>query len=220
MRVEPELMDHPKLLRLKKRVGDFALEGVLRLWGHCQNSQRGGVWRDADPEYVEIVARWPGETGVFYRAAVEAKFIEESPKGVLIHDWDRFNSMARASWKNGSKGGRPPGKPDNAQSDLGLTQQEPSKNPQVTRGQPMENHLGQGVSQSVSQSVSSTKRERERGASPGLEAQKLQWAAIKRRLDEIGAIDFKKRTKEETVELQELKKKLAEIEKNQREGKV
>ena len=40
MIVEPELPDHPDYLLLKKAVGDFAMEALIRLWGHCQSNRR------------------------------------------------------------------------------------------------------------------------------------------------------------------------------------
>lgn len=140
MRVEPELVDHPKYLKLKRRIGDVALECLLRLWGHCQASQRGGTWKNADFEYVEIVARWTGKPGEFYEAAKESGWIDERSGSIIIHDWDHFNSKARANWANGKVGGKPVGltqsKPTEPVAKVGLTQTKPNANPTVTHSEP------------------------------------------------------------------------------------
>lgn len=107
MRVEPELPDHPKYLRLKRRVGDFAMEALVRLWGHCQQNQRGGCWRGVDAEYVELIAKWDGEPVLLFRSLLETGWIEQKDDTILIHDWDEMNKQFVTNWNNGTKGGRP-----------------------------------------------------------------------------------------------------------------
>jgi len=218
MRVEPELPDHPKFLRLKKRVGEGACENLIRIWGHCQNSQRGGLWRGADREYVEVVARWAGEPGLFYQAAVESGFLDETKAGVVIHDWDKFNSKARAAWHNGRFGGRPHKEPNFAGEEVGLTQVKPTGNPLETHTKP--------ESESVSESVSKRKGEEEKGAARDESSSRLRareerelrtrWAALTSRIKELERKD--ERLPKELSELQELKKKRAEVQEKQRKG--
>ena len=107
MRVEPELPDHPKFLRLKRRIGDVAMECLVRMWGHCQQNQRGGHWPSADAEYLEIVCKWSGKAGELHAALVDTKWIEEAGGGLLIHDWEEVNCLTISGWRNGKKGGRP-----------------------------------------------------------------------------------------------------------------
>lgn len=106
MRVEPELPDHPKYLRLKRRVGDFALEALVRLWAHCQQNQRGELWRGVDAEYLELIAKWEEQPGLLFRSLLETGWIEQSAEGILIHDWEEMNSQIVNNWVNGTKGGR------------------------------------------------------------------------------------------------------------------
>jgi hypothetical protein len=147
MRVEAELLDHPKFIRLKSLLGPAALEVLLRIWGHCQSCHRGGHWGLVDPWYVEAVARWSGTAGECMKALRECRFIDVSPDGrVEIHDWDVMNSHMVKAWSNGKKGGRKPGQPTppppqtelpaDPISDLltdprtdGLTQAEPNSEP-------------------------------------------------------------------------------------------
>lgn len=142
MRVELELLAHPKFVRLKKHIEKVekglekdCLEMLLRIWGHCSVSQRGGTWRHVDPEYVEIIARWPGPSGAFYAAAVETGFIDERGKSIVIHDWDKMNSRTISNWEVGRLGGRPKANPK-------LTHGLPNDNPRVSSGLPNDNPRG------------------------------------------------------------------------------
>lgn len=131
MRVEVELLDHPKFIRLERRLGPEALKVLIRLWGHCQTSQRGEKWTGADAEYVEVVARWTGAPNACYDALVACGFVDVARNAVVIHDWNAFNSRAVTNWKIGAKGGRPP---KNPRETLGLSKSEPKGNPRVIVG--------------------------------------------------------------------------------------
>lgn len=212
MRVEPDLPDHPKFLRLKRRVGDIALETLVRLWGHCQLSQRGGRWRGADEEYVEIVARWPGEKGALFTALNDLGWIDKTLDAIIIHDWDTFNSRAKASWKNGNKGGRPK---KNHDDQGGLTYEQPNDNPSETHQKPTRNQNPQGGSQLVSELVCT---EREREWARRVEASAKEFGMVKGRVKVLEAIARENRTADERLELAKLKKRLAELTKKQAAG--
>lgn len=109
MRVEPELPDHPQYRRLKRRVGDYAMEALLRIWGHCQQNKRGEFWPGADAEYLELIAEWEGEPGLLYRSLTDKDigFVVVEEGGLRIHNWDEMNPQFVKNWVNGPKGGRP-----------------------------------------------------------------------------------------------------------------
>jgi hypothetical protein len=137
MRIEVELLSHPKFLRLKKGVGQRALTSLVYLWGHCQSNMRGEVWRvKGDPAtYVERTCHWTGKPRALYSALVQAGFIEPPPtekgKTLRIHDWEQWNSRMIASWRNGQRGGRKP-KPKEIQD------KKPVDSPTETQGNPTE----------------------------------------------------------------------------------
>ncbi len=114
MRVEPELPMHPKFMRLKRIVGDAALEYLVRLWAHCQGNQRGEHWPGADADYVEMICGWDGEPGVLFKGLTECGkpgFVEVEKSGRRIHDWEEMNSQTVANWRknpNGRKGKNQP----------------------------------------------------------------------------------------------------------------
>lgn len=107
MIVKPSLLDHPKFLRLQRRLGKDSLHLLIRIWAHCETDCRGEVWADKDPEYLEAVARWEGEAGFAFKAFVDAGFIAYTGGSILVHDWNEMNASLIASWTNGRTGGRP-----------------------------------------------------------------------------------------------------------------
>lgn len=114
MNIEAELVDHPKYLLLRKKVGVLALEYLIRIWGHCASNRRGEHWRGKDAEYLEIVARWTGEPGALLSALVEVGFVDQKPTGLLIHDWESNNSFTVANWTKNLSGRPSKKKPTSA----------------------------------------------------------------------------------------------------------
>ncbi len=138
MNVEPELLDHPKFLRLEKRVGAGALKALLRLWGHCAANKRGERWAQADPEYLECVARWEGDTGQLYTALVDIGWVEETPEGLVIHDWEENNSFTVLNWSrspNGRKGNKAKESSHEARTNPPQAADESKGNPRINHGQ-------------------------------------------------------------------------------------
>jgi hypothetical protein len=101
MKIEPELLTHPKYVRLKKAVGPLALEYLLRLWAHCGSNKRGEWWPKGDAHYVELVCEWDRDPGKLFRAFVDAGFIDiisGKADGCTVHDWNKTNSYAVDNW--------------------------------------------------------------------------------------------------------------------------
>lgn len=106
MKLDPNLLQHPKYLRLFKIFGSDILTFLVRIWGHCEQSRRGEWWEGADDEYVEIVAGWTGSPGVLADALAAVRWIHREEGGIRIHDWDKTNWRAVTSWNAVGKGGR------------------------------------------------------------------------------------------------------------------
>jgi hypothetical protein len=104
MNVEPELLDHPKFLRLERRIGANALKYLLRIWGHCAANKRGENWRQANGEYLECVARWPGNPGDLFDALVDIGWVDKGTEGIVIHDWNTNNSFTVDNWNRNPSG--------------------------------------------------------------------------------------------------------------------
>lgn len=222
--------DHPKIKRLKRRLGsfgDYAVEAVVRLWGHCQSSQRGQTWPQADSEYVEIVAGWRGNPGELFAALVEVGIIEQGPgaKAVIIHDWDAFNSKAKANWENGRLGGKPTANPTLTQDKAQLLLGKPKRNPKSVMGNPNPISGNLIVSESVSQSGTSDLNKN--GSHPSLEGKGPSAAAVNASRTRFAALTARKQElsrrgedldDEERGELAKINRDLSELTEAQRAG--
>jgi len=135
--VEPGLLDHPKFLRLERRLGEHALHILIRLWGHCQAEQRGERWRGADAEYVEAVVRWKGESGKASKDLEECGFVQFKEGVTVVHDWSEHNRSLISSWRNGRWGGRPTKKKTVPTGNPPITDGFPTGNPPITGREPV-----------------------------------------------------------------------------------
>ncbi len=134
MIVDPSVTGHLKYRRLKRLIGPIAMEVLVLLWGHCQEGQRGEVWRNIDDDYIEDVCRWESDRGRLVEALIQSRWIEKKANGsVVVRSWEFYNNSLVKNWKNGVRGGRPKkpsGNPTGTQQepkhDIGLTQQEPN----------------------------------------------------------------------------------------------
>lgn len=148
MIVKPTLQDHPKFLRLHRKLGPDALYVLLRMWAHCETDQKGERWRGADPEYIEAVCRWSGDAGRAFAALLECEFVAVVEGGLIIRNWKKYNQTLVNSWDNGRSGGRPRkthGKPMGNPRVSGMhssgnprvSPSATSQNPPVTHGEPV-----------------------------------------------------------------------------------
>lgn len=166
MIVQPELPDHPDFVMLKRAVGDFALEALIRLWGHCQSNNRGECWTGKGPDYVEAVARWNGVRGELYKALTQYGWVDEFEGGVNLHNWGKQNAKLVSARSNGRRGGRPhkyepenppitEPKPNSNTNETGFsdnknggstdTSKKPTDNPPITEPKPTDNPNGIGL---------------------------------------------------------------------------
>lgn len=80
--VKATIRSHPKFKRLKRRVGEAALEYLISLWDYCAMEIGGPDLGCLDPETLEEICGWEGQSGLLYEALVEpfagrAGWIEE-----------------------------------------------------------------------------------------------------------------------------------------------
>lgn len=94
IRVDTDLLDHKKTIKLSRALGEpeYATAGRLfGLWSFAQIN----AWRDGDlsiwgPEGIERAARWTGESGKFYKA-ISSKDIGLMDE-MVIHNWRQYTA--------------------------------------------------------------------------------------------------------------------------------
>ena len=105
IRISVAFTDHPKTVKLQRRLGAEAVICLIRLYGWVALNKPLGMLEYASSidlamlkksasEDIEIAAKWQGEDGIFYETLVELNLLDEKKKSVSIHDWATHNPYA------------------------------------------------------------------------------------------------------------------------------
>ena len=120
MLVDPDFLDHWRVVMLCDQLDDRAPIYVLRLWSHCQLRRQDTFSMPADG--IKAVCRYNGSAEELEAALIECGFLVRDGESVQVAGWAEKNAKLLAAWRNGSAGGRPAKE----------TQQEPKPNPPLT----------------------------------------------------------------------------------------
>lgn len=88
IRVSLQFFSHPKMKRLKKRLGVEAVLALMQLWAWVAANRPNGVMSGLDAEDVELAADWDGEEGVFVSTLRELRLLDATEEGFAVHDWE------------------------------------------------------------------------------------------------------------------------------------
>lgn len=94
IRLSVEFFDHPKTVKLQRRLGVGAVICLQRLWIWTAQNRSNGVLSGIDCEDVEIAAKWDGEPGEFCQTLVDLRFIDETDGVYALHDWCEHQEYA------------------------------------------------------------------------------------------------------------------------------
>ena len=178
MIIEPDLMSHPKFIRLKSILGDLAMEYLVRLWAHCQQNKRGHVWPAATADYVEVVCTGRSHKGTpVFQALRECAWVHERQDGIEVHDWDKHNASLVARWNRLSKP---------AQAPAQIAMQTPAQTSAQTPDRTGQDRTGQDREEDKKEKALRGGEEGGNSVAPPLpgarEASQVQWAALNARL--------------------------------------
>ena len=102
-RVAATFPDHPKTVKLVRRVGDTGVVCLVRLWGYATQYRPTGVLYDMSEEDVEIAAKWSGQLGAFVGALREVRYLDDVDGTLVLHDWQEHNPFAFHSEERSEK---------------------------------------------------------------------------------------------------------------------
>lgn len=97
IRLSVEFFDHPKTVKLKRRIGMDGVVSLLHLWLWCRVNRPSGELTGMDAEDIEIAARWEGEPGTFVNESLTLRWLELNDEVYTLHDWCENNSWAAKS---------------------------------------------------------------------------------------------------------------------------
>lgn len=92
-RVNVNFFDHPKTVKLERRLGFQGVKALLRLWSWAAINRPDGAL-GGDIEDIEIAAQWSGEPDLFVNTVVALRWLDLSDGHYSLHDWDEHNPWA------------------------------------------------------------------------------------------------------------------------------
>ena len=102
-RVSIALTDHPKTIKLMRRLGDRSFFNLMRLWGYVAVNKPNGQLSGVDVEDIEIAADWRGEPGLFVSTLLDLGFLDQGDLMLCVHDWMEHNEFAAYSKERSEK---------------------------------------------------------------------------------------------------------------------
>ncbi len=118
IRVDTKFFQHPKTLKLLRRLGPAGVVGLLRLWLWAAENRPDGYLHGLNDEDVDLIA-WPDQTGqigqigqpadqiqiseYFCQVAKELRWIDEIEGELHLHEWAVHNPWAANAPKRSDK---------------------------------------------------------------------------------------------------------------------
>ena len=95
-RINVGFFEHPKTLKLQRRLGDGAVLALLRLIRFCTTTRgrSDGGLDGLDNDDIEIAAGWLGEPGILLSTLCELRWIDRRGGALWLHDFEEHNPWA------------------------------------------------------------------------------------------------------------------------------
>lgn len=103
IRLSVGFWDHPKTRKLIKRLGLESVRSLQILWMWCAQNRPNGMLAGMDAEDIELAAQWGGEEGKFFKVLLELRWIDETPDGHVLHEWEQHNPWASGTESRSGK---------------------------------------------------------------------------------------------------------------------
>ena len=86
IRLSVEFWDHPKTVKLERRLGFEGVKSLLVLWTWCRANRPDGDLSGLDAEDIEIVSRWNNDCGTFVNELLTLRWLECEDGAYAIRD--------------------------------------------------------------------------------------------------------------------------------------
>lgn len=94
IRLSTEFWDHPKTVKLERRLGLQGPKSLQVLWLWSAKNHPDGRLEGEDVEGIEIAAKWPGEEGKFVETLLALRWLDKDGDAFCLHDWREHNEWA------------------------------------------------------------------------------------------------------------------------------
>ena len=85
---------HPKIVKLRRKLGAEGVMGLIGLWTFCGESRTDGVLHGMDDDDIAIAGDYHGDAAVFVATLSELKLLDRAGNDWAIHDWSKNNPWA------------------------------------------------------------------------------------------------------------------------------
>ena len=103
IRLSLEFFDHPKIKKLKKRLGLEGVFALLKLWAWTAANRPNGTLSGLDEEAVELAADWDGDEGRLVSTLCDLRLLDELDGVFAVHDWADHQAYASKAEERSSK---------------------------------------------------------------------------------------------------------------------
>jgi len=104
IRIDVEFFQHPKTVKLERRLGLSGIKALLQLWMWAAKNRPNGIFSNMIDEDVEIAASWTGEPGAFCAVLLELRWLDvDETTGYSLHNWAARNTWVADSTTRGDK---------------------------------------------------------------------------------------------------------------------
>ena len=93
IRLSVDFWDHPKTLKLERKLGIQGIAALLRLWCWAGKYRPTGYLSDMDSHDSAIAARWKGSPEDFISSLIEIGWIDQG-EILFLHDWNDHQTWA------------------------------------------------------------------------------------------------------------------------------
>ena len=94
IRIAINVLQHPKIIKLQKRLGADAVICLIRLWCWVACNRATGHLLNLESEDIELAAQWEGEQGQLTETLLELHLLDDGDNGYQIHNWAQHNPWA------------------------------------------------------------------------------------------------------------------------------
>ncbi|MFU2207203.1 hypothetical protein [Solidesulfovibrio sp. C21] len=94
IRLSTEFWDHPKTVKLERRLGLQGPKSLQILWMWTAKNHPDGRLEGEDVEGIEIAAKWPGNESTFVETLVSLRWLDQDGDTFCLHDWREHNAWA------------------------------------------------------------------------------------------------------------------------------
>ena len=104
IRVAISFFHHRKTKRLAAKYGSDGVVSLLKLWAYAASFRSSGYLADMSYEDITTEADHRGDSSEFVRFLIDVKWIDETERGLYLHDWHIHNPWAAKHDERSDKG--------------------------------------------------------------------------------------------------------------------